>query len=746
MFERIKLNTLEDYFLPSSKRKNRGVYFNRLTKYSKEVHQSICRYIETTRKAGVCISQRIGNPDEKQLSYYEEMMGREFQLNPNFFISALKKWIPRVQEKHRREIANSFYDIFIDMARMGKNENMQKNAYIKFMCWLYYKFEPIVKFLGNEELPKILFEGYVNDYELKMLTVLSKIGCDILLIQYHGDEKYRQVDTDSKYSSLLEVSGGDFPEDFSVLKLRKDMANQVREVPLKEFRAEKIINTNTWIKGDPYLDALMSQAERGTNKRFYYSLFAGIYGVEEGASYLSDLLKWKLKMERAGKKIILIEEEITAPSYEEIQQVQRKNYASANQLLNDMVMQIHCKNRKIETYCQQAFMMVMNEQSNEPMTKLLNHAVTMICWLNRYAGQFLIEEKEAVFLYYGKIKNQNERTFFKLLAKLPIDILIMDSEVTDSMEILDPLFFAKKYPNTIKRGKFPTDVTGVSFGTVAYQAEQELNTVLYQDTGLYRNQQFKAALPVPLKNTYEEIFILWDQEAKYRPNFETLEDNVVVPVIFSKVCGVPGSTDEYWSKICDLNTEDTFVIKEFPYANLGANPFNDKAYLFLQGNRLNKNKIINHPAYPFSFIREEMQDYMLNKLQELIDSNLIVGTGRNGMEYKIVATVLNMDLSFVRMIQKYDFTKNIPKVIAIHTKESQCSQEDSILLAYLHRIGFDIAMFVPTGYTSAERYFNERPFVEYQVGEYQYDMRIPDFAALKRKREGFASKLFRRGR
>lgn len=44
------------------------------------------------------------------------------------------------------------------MQRAGKTEGMLKNAYIKFMCWLYYKFERIVNLLGENSVPKILYE------------------------------------------------------------------------------------------------------------------------------------------------------------------------------------------------------------------------------------------------------------------------------------------------------------------------------------------------------------------------------------------------------------------------------------------------------------------------------------------------------------------------------------------------------------------------------------------------------------
>ena len=64
------------------------------------------------------------------------------------------------------------------MRRNGKTENMLKNAYIKFMCWLYYKFERIVNQLGENELPKILYEGDISNYELMLITNEYAVASD----------------------------------------------------------------------------------------------------------------------------------------------------------------------------------------------------------------------------------------------------------------------------------------------------------------------------------------------------------------------------------------------------------------------------------------------------------------------------------------------------------------------------------------------------------------------------------------
>jgi hypothetical protein len=125
---------------------------------------------------------------------------------------------------------------------------------------------------------------------------------------------------------------------------------------------------------------------------------------------------------------------------------------------------------------------------------------------------------------------------------------------------------------------------------------------------------------------------------------------------------------------------------------------------------------------------------------------LIKGTFENGTEYTIVAVVLNLKKELVRMIQKFDFTKKNPKLIYINTGEKAISLEDSILVAYLNLIGFDVLFFVPTGYQSVENHFNGKLMEEHQIGTYLYDLTVPDFGKLpSATRPTWRDKIFKRG-
>lgn len=752
MFQRIHLNSIEDYFLPRLERQGQGVYFARLTAYNEEIQKQIRRYLEETMRFGVCVEGKISNPEGKQLSYYEEIMGMGYELNRNFFKQGLEKWLPRVPSEKREIVAESFYDILHEMAQKGKNENMQRNAYIKYMCWLYYKFERLLmKTTKNAVVPKLLYQGYPNEYELSFLSVLSKAGCDILLLLVQGEEGYRKVDANSVYSEPLMVKGDSFPEGFSILGQSQALMRELREPKAPQISTEKVINTNTWIQGSVYEDVACPLETRGNDSKFFYNVFAGVYGAENPANYYSQLLQWKIKLEK-DTAVYLVEEHIKKAQYEEVQKIQRKQYETPTSLFNHMMTQIVCVDKKAEAYAKVSFVRVLEQETEKPLNKLINYGVELVCIVNRYLSQMFgnvgtTGKQKKLLLFYGEIATETERMFLEIMAGLPMDVVIVNPEGKTGKNIKSQLFFDKIFENNIKREKFPTDIKDMQFETVAYQAEQELGQVLYQDTGMYRNQQFTKAVPVVLSNTYEEIGILWDQEAKYRPNFQILDDRVIVPVIFAKVSGVPGgNVPEYWDSVAKLYSQDVFLIKEFPYLANRQNPWREKAYQFLSGGRLVKEAVKRHSEYPFGFIRDSMQDYMLEKLQELIDNKSIQGTGQDGTENLIVATVLQMDTGIIRLIQKYDFTKQIPKILVLHTKESRAVKEDAILLAYLSLIGFDIVVYAPTGYNGVEKFYTKPLMMEYQVGEYQYDLRIPNLSSVKRSSESFMGRLFRRGR
>ena len=756
MFTHNKIKNLNDFFVERDSRPDKGVYFYRINGYTEEIGQFIQRYYEAARLSGVIIEGRIPNPDEKNLAYYEEIMGLDFRMSPDFIAQSLRKWLPRMNDYQRRTVARSLFDTLSALRKTGKNDNMLKNAYIKFMCWLYYKFERIVNMLGESKIPKILYEGDISNYELLLVSVLSNAGCDVVLLQYGGDAKYRILDADNRQSDNLELPNmRAFPQDFNLKWIRAKIQEALNNERIYGVKPQILNCTNAWIEGKGFADFKKSTSVRGDDPRLFYNCFYRINGVEDKITYANDLYQLQLELSNSQRRVVIVDECIPKPSMEEIGAVRRRNYVRQDEMLMDLSANIqYTANIELQRVMVKAFLDVLLVEAKEPdmnLNKLTNKAVYMLCWLKRYQKKLFANWKMpevGCFIHMGPCKDENEALFLRILARMPVDVLILNPNLNAACCVKDTLLYELQFTEALPIKRYPQQSADLQMGTAAYHAERELDGLMYQDTGIYRNYQYDKAVSVTLQTMYEEIQILWKEELKFRPNFSTENGVVTLPVIFAKVSGVKdGMVPKYWSAVKGLMTEDSFLVKNVPYIDPAAvNPMKAHAVEFLKNGRIQRRRIKEHPNYPYSFLREEIQEHIFDKLQLLIESKLIKGTFENGTEYTIVATILNMPKDIVRLIQKFDFTKKNPKLIYVNTGEKMISLEDTILTAFLNLAGFDVIFFVPTGYQNVERFFNKRLMEEHQIGEYVYDLQVPNMALVSSNtRPSWRDKLFRRG-
>lgn len=754
MFQLGRIEKLHDYFSACSRRREQAVFFYRMAGYSGEVAAFLTQYDQAARTNGVVIEGRIPNPDPKQLDYLAEMMGSDFQLDAGFLTQKLTRWLPRLTGAQREAVVTAMTATLQDLQAHGKNENMLRNAYIKYMCWLYYKFERILGRLGGDELPKILYDGTVSSYELQLLVILARAGADIVLLERAGDAGYLRCDPTSQYAQLYQAPGlTPFPADFSLRQLREQGRQQAERQKLYGTPAGIAPCTNAWMKAPDGKEILTAVRARGDDPKLFYNAFVVQYGVEDKLLFPSDMVAFYQQLKREGRKVCLENGRLPPPTPEEIAAVRRRNHQTAEQLAADLAANLqYPNNQQLQTLMRQAFLDVVLEEDKAVggnLNRLLNKAVYLVAWMKRYQKD-LFQNWQApevgVFLLFGACSGDNEALFLRLLAKLPVDVLVLLPDLNAPCVLKDPALLDLHKEHSLPMTDFPVEPSQMRVRTAAYQAEREMDSILYQNTGLYRAKQHQKAEAVTLQTMYEEIGLLWDQELKYRPGFAAEGDTVTVPVLLEKICGIKdGPILPYWLEIKKLVTPETTLVTKLPWqTGLEANPMKPYATQFLRQGRLQREKIKQHKDYPYGILRPEIQDYLLDKLQVLLDEKLIAGTYQNGTEYTIVSTILGLPKDLLRRIQNFDFTKKNPKLIIISTTEETLSLEDSILVAFLNLVGFDILFFVPTGYQSIEKYF-QKPFAnEHQLGPYRYDLQVPDFRTLHEGGKSSIRKLFGR--
>ena len=505
--QKIEIQSLNDFFVELNRRKIKIGFFYRINGFHEEIKEFLIKYYETARHTGVIIEGRIPNPGMKHLSYYEEIMGMDFRFDVAFFDLKLRKWLPRMRDNQRRIISEAIYDILWYLKNTGKNENILKNVYIKFMCWFYYKFEQTVNQLGNTVVPKILYEGTISQYELLFLHMLSQVGCDVILLQYHGDEKYLQLDPQSLLSHELKLSNmQSFPKEFNLHFLQmqvqisgferkengvfNEKSTDVSQSSKKDFclktdsknlygnKPMMMPCTNAWIKEKIGLDIIkLPLSYREPNNHFFHNVFFQMNGVEDKVTYLNELYQFYLELKQQKRAIVIIEHGLENPTIEEISKIKRNTYTKYEQLLSDLQMNIsYPSNMELQRIMIKSFIDVLLEETKrEKMTvqKLTNKAVYLLCWLKRYQQTLFLNWKLSdisCFIVLGTCKNENEALFLKFLARLPVDVLLFNPALEVSDILKDEWLYEINYEESLHVSKFPTESGELKMGTTAYYA------------------------------------------------------------------------------------------------------------------------------------------------------------------------------------------------------------------------------------------------------------------------------------
>ena len=777
MPERSTLKTLDDFALPLSRRTPPGPCFARLCDWSEQIRDELWRCHEMARQWGIILESRIPNPDEGQTGYMLETLGPDFEPTAAFAEAALERWMPRMSADNRRAFAEALAQQYRELTLRGKPTGALKNLYIKLMCWLYYRFERLMPLLGREDLPKLLYvtEG-ITAHELTLLRMLCAMGTDVLLVEPAGDEPYLRLDPESRWSQRIDVPNGvPFPEGFSLKTFRREMApaqpnrpapgtaptrrqpnppaQPATIVPENYFRPPAHdICTNAWMAEADYRQLLTPPASRGDDPKLLYNGYIRLRGVRDQLDYLGDLHRFYRQLIATGRAVVAEDGPLPRPEPEALNRIRRRSrYHSPEELTVDLAGNLPADApEELQRLMQRAFIQVMRvaaaDQPNP--NRLLTAAVVLLCRIQRYHAPLFRNWKPGevpVFILMGGCADADEALFVRWLARLPVDVLLPAPDLEKPCVLTDEALLELSGEESLAADRFPRDDATLQLSTMAAHAERDLDALLYADSGIYRNRQFARGNAVTLRTTFDELFILWDQELRYRPGFAAGEGAVSMPVLYAKISGVEGGRlPGYWQKVRRLAGEDGLFVPQLPMP-CGAGDCQAMAQRALNNGRINREALKRDRRYPFGLLREELQEHLFDKVQLMLDRRLIRGTFVNGTEYTVLATALGMGKTLLRLLQAFDFTRRSPKVVCVDCRENGATLQDAILLTLLNLVGFDIALFVPTGYQTIERFLADNLPVEHQIGEYIYDLTTPSLDAMPQERSSsWLERLFRR--
>ncbi len=630
------------------------------------------------------------------------------------------------------------------VAECGANK---KNTYYVVLCWL-------IKYLGARP-NTVLYIGSATLRELYFLYMLAAAGVKVTIVSYGLDADFNKF----PYKDGITVKGG---RNTAPIQIDFGKIDLSREAKLAEMRAEgervsglvKRLDTSA---AGIFEDVLKDRKSRVIGNGGVYTedgeipvYSAALIGFDEETVYTNMLVKFKESFAGLKKQLIFIEKPLENPNADEVKALGSVPRTSTSEMIDALAMQITLSGDTTRTaLARKTIVELLNELNTGNQTVVLNYGNKLITWLYRctQARKYAVRYEDIpVILYYGDI-SQSEMYFLNFMSRCGFDTVYISPNKKNSALVIDKNIGGRmqifELPQSKESGSYPNKAIKMKVATVAYSAERDLDTMLYGgDTGIYRSFQFPNSQSVTLKTTFEEIAILWKQEARFRTGFTTAGNLVSVPNIFAKISGVEdGNLGNYWEDVRQKLTPDTtLIIKE-------KNPEETVEDLsvyrqYYSNGQYDIEKFKASTLNKFSYLPDRVQDLLFYKLQEVVSSGFLK---LNGDE--LMCSVLNHGMSlskkFTQMIQRFDFTRTIPKLIYIDAVEDTFLLWECIHLVLCNLIGFDILIYTPTGYKNLETYVSSDEFEEHIMNQFLYDVEVPKFKIpSEEKNGGFFGKLF----
>jgi hypothetical protein len=289
----------------------------------------------------------------------------------------------------------------------------------------------------------------------------------------------------------------------------------------------------------------------------------------------------------------------------------------------------------------------------------------------------------------------------------------------------------------------------VKVATEAYRAERQLDEYLYGGDTFFRDFQFTRIHALTLKTTRDEIDVIWHEQAKFRSGFKVDGNRATVPNIFAKISGVKNSDmDDYWDNVRYKLSPMSRLFINSP--SLKAEP--DERILrpfrrYIVGERILIQELKSSPLNTLQYLSDDLQYTLFEKMQEAADSGFLKLDFAELIP-RIIHAGLTLERPLLQILQKFDYTKDIPKCVSIDTIEATFSKTECIRLVLLNFLGFDIIIFTPTGYRNLETFVDDSAFERYTQGDFKYNLAVPRFRIPDKIPEpdtgGFFGKLFKK--
>lgn len=498
---------------------------------------------------------------------------------------------------------------------------------------------------------------------------------------------------------------------------------------------------------------LYSRGGHFTKDQLLPVYFLLISGCTEKDTYNNFLFGLRDDIRKSRRPFAFIDTPLDEPSEQTARFFADIDRENAGAVISGLCQTINIKNDPGRTSLAQK---VLGDMLSLSRGDLFEIGLSMTEKLNLIANAIGVGDSDKIpmIMYYGIPKAQ-DIMFLCYAQRCGFDVVCISPDKTAENAFKMCPFADKLQIETLPQSRaiepFPQKLVKAKIATTAYNAERELDTMLYSGDTMFRDRQFVKMDSAVLKTTFDEVFMLWDQDAKYRPGFAVRGDRVIIPTIFAKLNGVPGGrVKEYWRTVDEMLTPQTVFITKHPSYRKPTLDVSRAYAPFHDGRRIKAETLMNSPLNKYGFLPEYLQRTIFEKMQEMIDDNYLEFGSELEMIDHVMYAALNMPKSVTRIMMRHDYTKDVPKVVVADAIEEPFSSMECTQLLMFSYLGFDVVIFSPAGYRNIETYVADDAFEIHSAGEYMYNisvpkLKVPDTPRIKKQKSGLIKNLFKKG-
>ena len=239
---------------------------------------------------------------------------------------------------------------------------------------------------------------------------------------------------------------------------------------------------------------------------------------------------------------------------------------------------------------------------------------------------------------------------------------------------------------------------------------------------------------------------MWHQQSMFRTGFDSKNDYVIVPNLFAKISGVPkGDIQAYYKDIAFKLSPMSVYFSKIPFFKPVSPISRDVANQFCRGKKIDIEALKTSQLNKYNYMNDSMQYLIYSKMQEVIDSGFITVPDSDIVPL-VMTTVFNIPNNLLQILQRFDFTKDVPKIVIVSSGKTTFEAFECILLVLFNLIGFDIIVYTPTGYKNLESFIRPEAFQEFNMGDFEYkfvpqSLRIPK--EIPQEKVSFFDRIFK---